>query len=414
MTVKAVLSNSSPYDKYVESLRNANLLTTAMGRDWLEAGTAVFHDSVVVRPPFSESGFFQAGHPEARSYRFRVRDGQVLTVDADIQVEGKGELFADLFVLEEGEWEQLMWADSTLSMRHEFSDDGECILRLQPELLLNAWYSVTIALTPALANPVYGASNRSIGGLYGDPRDHGKRSHEGVDIFARRGTPVIAPTDGYISRVGRNRLGGKVVWMRDQERRYSYYFAHLDSQMVTEGMQVRRGHVLGLVGNTGNARNTAPHLHFGIYRHGPRNPLYYIREPSVEIASITPDTTFQPVPFKVRVREVPLRVGPSLKLPARLTLMKNTYLKVVGKSRGWYRVTLPDDREGFVLKSHVTPLEEGVLTHLDTTRVVLSEIRPDAVPVAILNPPAVVRVLARFEDYTFVMTEKGKAGWLFN
>lgn len=133
----------------------------------------------------------------------------------------------------------------------------------------------SIAL-PLLMNPVVGATKQSIISIYGDARDNG-RKHEGIDIVAPRGTMVVAPTEGEIIEVGYNILGGKVIWMNDAKAKRSYYFAHLDSQIVTKGMIVKRGDTLGTVGNTGNARRTRSHLHFGIYKKDGRTPVDYIR-----------------------------------------------------------------------------------------------------------------------------------------
>jgi murein DD-endopeptidase MepM/ murein hydrolase activator NlpD len=130
---------------------------------------------------------------------------------------------------------------------------------------------------PLLMNPVIGASRRSIISLYGDARDGGKRKHEGIDIFAPKGTFVVAPSDGVITSVGYNSLGGKVIWMNDNRMKHSYYFAHLDSQIVQNGAIVKQGDTLGTVGNTGNARRTRSHLHFGVYHKGSKNPVTYIR-----------------------------------------------------------------------------------------------------------------------------------------
>lgn len=130
---------------------------------------------------------------------------------------------------------------------------------------------------PLLMNPVVGASKKSIISFYGDARDGGKRRHEGIDIVAPKGTVVVAPSDGVITSVGYNSLGGKVIWMNDNKRKRSYYFAHLDSQMVHNGVMVKQGDTLGTVGNTGNARRTFAHLHFGIYQKGSKNPVSYIR-----------------------------------------------------------------------------------------------------------------------------------------
>lgn len=385
-----------------------------MTKEWLSAGERAFTDSIIVSLPFSESGYFQASTPEARSYRFRVREGQVLTVNGAMRMQRDAKVFLDLFIRDDDQWERIAFADSTFSITREFDDDEECVLRLQPELLLNAYYAVNISLTPVLVNPVYGASNKSIGSFYGAPRDKGKRSHEGVDIFAKRGTPVIAPTDGYITRVGLNTLGGKVVWMKDPKRGHSYYFAHLDSQMVKPGMRVYQGHVLGLVGNTGNARYTPPHLHFGIYQSGSKDPLYYIHKLEGVMASLPIDTGFQQKPFKTRKEKVSLMMGPSSNTTAKSPLAKETYVTVIGQSDKWYRVSLPDNSQGFLLKNQLIPLSDGKIVRLDSTQALLSAIRPEAIPVAILDADTRVEVLAHFDNYNFVRTENGKAGWLYN
>lgn len=116
-----------------------------------------------------------------------------------------------------------------------------------------------------LVNPVKGCSRKSIGSIWGDSRDHGKRKHEGMDIFAPRGTCVVAPIDGIVKRVGWNVLGGKVIWIVSRKTQHAYYFAHLSTYNVCVGDTVNQGEVIGTVGTTGNARFTSPHLHFGIY-----------------------------------------------------------------------------------------------------------------------------------------------------
>jgi murein DD-endopeptidase MepM/ murein hydrolase activator NlpD len=413
-SIKSAFTSESPYEQYIESLKKAQLLNASMTQEWLSAGKQVFSDSVIINVPFSESGFFQASSPQARSYRFQAKDGQIITVEGTAKTQRNAKVFLDLFILDKEKWERIAYADSTFSIKYEFDDDAECVLRLQPELLANAWYAINISVTPVLINPVYGASNKSIGSLYGASRDDGKRSHEGVDIFARKGTPVIAPSDGYITRVGFNKLGGKVVWMRDRKRRQSYYFAHLDSQMVQPGMRVHQGHVLGLVGNTGNAAKTPPHLHFGIYEYGSKDPLYFIHKGEAAITPLSIDTAFRQSPFKIAGKKVTLRTGPSLKLPAKTVLQKDTYVTVIGQTHDWYRIALPNSTEGYLLKQHVAPLSDGKLLKLDTTAVLLSGLRPDAVPVETLAEDTAVEVLAHFNDYNFVVTDKGKAGWLFN
>jgi murein DD-endopeptidase MepM/ murein hydrolase activator NlpD len=97
----------------------------------------------------------------------------------------------------------------------------------------------------------------------------GGRSHEGIDLFAARGTPVVAVADGTLFNVGWNGLGGWRLWVRDTSGN-GFYYAHLDaySPAAVEGAAVTRGTVLGYVGDTGDARGTPPHLHFEIHPGG--------------------------------------------------------------------------------------------------------------------------------------------------
>jgi murein DD-endopeptidase MepM/ murein hydrolase activator NlpD len=112
--------------------------------------------------------------------------------------------------------------------------------------------------------PVMGVMKREIPNSWGNPRSGG-RSHQGVDIFAKRGTPVLSATDGIVMRVGTNTLGGQVVNVFGPGRQVHYY-AHLERYgAFREGDVVYAGNIIGYVGNTGNARTTPPHLHYGVY-----------------------------------------------------------------------------------------------------------------------------------------------------
>lgn len=410
-SIKSAISDTPPYEQYIKSLEKAALNDKPMAATWIEAGQRVFTDSVIVHLPFTESGFFPAGEPEARSYRFDVNEGQVLTIEGAVIAENEGNVFLDLFVWKDNKWDQLAYADSSLQLTHEFRRDQQCLLRIQPELLINAYYSLTISLTPVLINPVSGASNRSIGSFYGADRDGGRRSHEGVDIFAPKGTPVLAPTDGYVNRVGTNKLGGKVVWMRDGTRGHSYYFAHLDEQLVQSGVSVKQGDTLGLVGNTGNARTTPPHLHFGIYQRGSKDPIHYIRTLEAMVASPL-DTSFQVQAFKVDAPKINLRTGPGTNHPALGQLDKNTWVKIISQSGDWYRIALPDKKQAFAHKKLLSPVVSGTPLLLSAPAVLLSETRPDAVPVAYLSDSSTVEVLAEFENYQYVRVGQELHGWL--
>jgi murein DD-endopeptidase MepM/ murein hydrolase activator NlpD len=128
-----------------------------------------------------------------------------------------------------------------------------------------------------LAVPVAGVRRKELSDTWGGIRSGG-RHHEGIDIFAPRGTPVLSSTDGIVLRVDTNRLGGQVVWVLGPGGQRHYY-AHLERYGdVRAGMRVTPGAFVGYVGNTGNAAHTPSHLHYGIYTAGGAvNPYLYLR-----------------------------------------------------------------------------------------------------------------------------------------
>jgi murein DD-endopeptidase MepM/ murein hydrolase activator NlpD len=128
--------------------------------------------------------------------------------------------------------------------------------------------------------PVEGVGAHRIANTWHALRGSG-RKHQGLDIFARRGTPVLAAADGVVVRIGENHLGGRTVSVLGRGGR-TYYYAHLQeyAARMKVGDEVARGTVIGFVGNSGNARTTPPHLHFGVYTPaGAINPLPLLARP---------------------------------------------------------------------------------------------------------------------------------------
>lgn len=112
--------------------------------------------------------------------------------------------------------------------------------------------------------PVEGVAPRDLVDTWGAPRS-GNRRHEGIDIFAQRGCPVRSVTRGVVFKVGENNLGGHVVEVLGPGG-YWHYYAHLDRFAdIQPGDVVQKGTVLGYVGDTGNAKGTPYHLHYGVY-----------------------------------------------------------------------------------------------------------------------------------------------------
>lgn len=115
--------------------------------------------------------------------------------------------------------------------------------------------------------PIAGSAHYSHDWLF--PRyGPGFRFHLGTDVFAAYGTPVRAPVDG-VARSANGGLGGLTVKVVMPDGTY-FYLAHLSGLVdgFVDGMPVSTGDIVGYVGDSGNARGGAPHLHLGVYPHG--------------------------------------------------------------------------------------------------------------------------------------------------
>jgi murein DD-endopeptidase MepM/ murein hydrolase activator NlpD len=143
-----------------------------------------------------------------------------------------------------------------------------------------------------LAMPLENVSKRAIADTWQAPRGT-ERRHEGQDIFAPRGTPILSATRGIIYNIGENNLGGQTVSVIGSGGRI-YYYAHLDSYArgIEVGDRVTTRTVLGYVGTTGNAQGTPPHLHFGVYTAtGAINPLPLLSDRTAPAVTTTRSRT---------------------------------------------------------------------------------------------------------------------------
>ena len=284
----------SAHEAYQHALEQANLNRTALGIDWTLAGEEALQKPVVIVLPFEEAFYWDPKTANAAGYRFFVKRGLRVEVEIAHSSPDSLLLFADLFRETGDSVVQRTHVATTDEEMHrlEFEPrrDASYALRLQPELLRGGQFRVMIREVPSIGFPVKGKNSRSISSFFGDPRDGGSRDHHGVDIFAERHTPVLAPSNASVTRVGEGDVGGRYVWLYDSKRSMYLYFAHLETREVERGDQVRAGQLIGTVGNTGNARSTPPHLHFGIYRNGPVDPFNYIAETDTVPEKITVDT----------------------------------------------------------------------------------------------------------------------------
>ncbi len=117
-----------------------------------------------------------------------------------------------------------------------------------------------------LAIPVAGVKANQLVDTFTAARAGGARRHDAIDIMAPEGTPVLAAADGKVEKLFNSVRGGLTIYVRSPDRRWTYYYAHLQSyaQGLAENQRVRRGQPLGRVGHTGDANAAGPHLHFAI------------------------------------------------------------------------------------------------------------------------------------------------------
>ena len=127
------------------------------------------------------------------------------------------------------------------------------------------------AETSQLIVPVQQVRPDQLSDTYTDERGGGARLHEAIDIMAPAGTTVISAAPGTVERLFKSDAGGNTIYVRSDDGRSIYYYAHLQdyAQGLREGQKVRRGQRLGSVGSSGNADPSAPHLHFAIMRTTP-------------------------------------------------------------------------------------------------------------------------------------------------
>ncbi len=418
-TIKALLGKQTPYERYAQSLRQAKLHQAGLGQDWLAAGEKVLQDSLLLALPFEETNYFKADKPAALSYNFVARQGEMIQINVRSRVRDEVKLFLDLFQVENGfprQVKHLEAADTTgLRITYTVKETLTYLVRLQPELLRSGSYTISIVSQPSLGFPVQGKGNEAMQSLWGAERDNGARRHEGVDIFAKRGTPAIASAKGIITRVDETPIGGKVVWLADEAENQHLYYAHLDTQLVQAGQEVLPGQVLGLVGNTGNARTTVPHLHFGIYRsgYGAVDPYPFLYNPPQTPKPLRVSESQLGEWARISKKNVNVRVSPTANGMLVTTLNRHAALQVLGGTADWYRVLLPTGQVGYVAAANLESVQKplkSITVALATE--LLEEPLIDGTPINQVKASSKVAVLANYNNFVLVKLIDGTLGWL--
>jgi peptidoglycan hydrolase-like protein with peptidoglycan-binding domain len=136
----------------------------------------------------------------------------------------------------------------------------------QPSDLQQKINALGTTANPSVMMPVlFGVEVKDISPNFGDPRDT-NRTHEGEDIMAVKGTPIVSPTPAVVLRTGTGVTAGNYVYTANPGGE-TFVYMHLTSigEGVVSGLVLGQGSLIGYVGNTGNASGGAAHLHFEIH-----------------------------------------------------------------------------------------------------------------------------------------------------
>jgi hypothetical protein len=231
-----------------------------------------------------------------------------------------------------------------------------------------------------------------------------------------------------VTRVETTRVGGNVVWMQPLFGNMRVYYAHLHEQWVEPGDFVLTGQPLGVVGNTGNAITTPPHLHFGIYRRGegPTDPDPWLRAWEADVVAVSADTAALGAWMRVGVQGAtvvrpmspltwsgatsrgpsgPPVVGSDSTVPAR------TIVRVLAAVADRYRVGLPDGVVASVRARDLEHANEPLGSIALAGRALRASPTADAPVIAAPDAYADGAILGLFGDHILVRGPGGVEGW---
>ena len=388
------------HQQYADKLKEADLHQTALGNQWFAEAEQALSQPLLVRLPYNMVGFFPSDDPTAIGIQFDATRGEKLLFDLKKNPSSGFRLFVDLWEHKSGDKPSLLQSFDTLETSYEFEVERSAryILRLQPELLKSVEFNLSIHVGPTLVFPAASGRTQS---FWGAERDGGNRSHEGIDIFAPRGTPALAAADGVVSRVDLNNLGGKVVFMRPSGKNLSLYYAHLDSQLVREGQRVKKGDTLGFIGNSGNARSTSPHLHFGIYALGGAIDPFPFVNPELRKA--------QPISQGLANGNALYRSTKDIK---DLNIPKYQWFKLLARSAQHHLVELPTGNKLLVAGNDMQKIDNQLNNKsIRDTIPLLDAPFANAHTKVLLMPGQEVNIIAYHEGYSYVRSGK-ESGWL--
>jgi peptidoglycan LD-endopeptidase LytH len=234
MGPSGVFGKKSPHEVYGDKIKEAGLEQTAMGKQWFQAADNALINPLLVNLPYRETGYFPAELPKASGVRFHAKRGEKITINVSKKPATGFAIYIDVWqpsTTNNTTKPKLLTSADTATLGYEVRQEGNYVVRVQPELLKGGEYTLTITNGPSLGFPIAVGVKSSIGSFWGDNRDKGERRHEGIDIFAPKHSPLVAAASGTVTRVEEYGLGGKVIFLSPDNEGYSLYYAHWISSL---------------------------------------------------------------------------------------------------------------------------------------------------------------------------------------
>lgn len=401
----------SPHDAYYSALLRENLRASA--KRWKAEAEQSLSAPLPIPLPYSERRLLEADYLQPITFAVDLKVDELIQIDIFPSINTRAEIFVDVFYVKDAAAEPTRigsMATKAQQLKIAAEHNGQYLVRVQPSHAALGLMDIAITSPLRYGFPVDTERKNAVQSLFGVDRDAGARRHEGIDIFAPRGTPVIAAEAGQVTRVGDTARGGKNVWVRGDQR--SFYYAHLDSIAVSAGDRVMRGETLGTVGNTGNAVTTSPHLHFGIYKfaQGAVDPLPLVgRKKSINTYT-PPVVELAPRWLSIKTDKANMRSGPSQKATSIASLTTTELVQVHSVAGDWLRVTTGNGTKGFIARSLTKTPVESILTFTENYTAFYL---PDDTSPVIGNFSAGDKLptLGRFGSFVWVKMPGGVYGW---
>ncbi|WP_124979290.1 M23 family metallopeptidase [Nonlabens xiamenensis] len=339
-----VLLQPTRREVYVRSLKKQPEIL----QRWNQKLEIALQDEIILDKPFYEQVITDSSNAFTSGYMVKIAQGEILSVKLKADDGVPLPWILEIYDEKQNWLEEAEITENGLELNYFTHASSSPRLILQAQLGVTSQAQLMVQKKAYYGFPLVRKTNASIKSFWGASRDGGSRSHEGNDLFASRGHPVVAVSNGRVTSIRNRGLGGKQIWIRDTKIGLAQYYAHLNDWNVKHGDQVIKGDTIGFVGNTGNARTTAPHLHFGIYQDGKAvDPKPYIWQPSL------PDSS-PPLPWL----EDPAATGFSANLRQSpdaasqiLQDLKQSKVSILGSSGNWYHVRSSLGKTGFAHKS---------------------------------------------------------------